>query len=131
MEIALDLRVDVTKIDKARIYEGQKGKYLSMTVWIDTENESQYGDHGTARQSTSKEEREAGVKLPIIGNAKIFFRKESQQQAPQQQFQPQQQAPQPNYNQPAPQPNYNHAPPVPPAPAFDVTDDEADSQIPF
>lgn len=72
MKIGLALKLDVTKLDKSRFFIGKKGKYADLTVFIDTENVSDYGDNGTISQSTSQEERKAGTKMPIIGNAKIF-----------------------------------------------------------
>jgi hypothetical protein len=63
------IKIDVTKIDKARLFEGRNGaKYLDL-VCVPTSN-SQYGDTHFITQSCSKEERQAGKKMPIIGNAK-------------------------------------------------------------
>lgn len=80
MKIGITLKVDVTKLDKARFFEGKKGIYADMTMFIDTENVSEYGDNGTIRQSTSQQERQDGVKLPILGNAKIFYTDGGQEQ---------------------------------------------------
>jgi hypothetical protein len=94
-KIGVSLKIDVSKIDKARLFKGEKGTYLDLTMFIDPANPSQYGDHGTISQSVSKEEREQGVQTPILGNGKVFYQ-EGGQQAPAQQFQqqaPQQQAP--------------------------------------
>ena len=71
MKIGVNLKVDVTKLDKSRFYVGAKGTYADLVAFIDTENTSQYGDHGMITQSKNKDE---DVKLPIIGNAKIFWR---------------------------------------------------------
>jgi secreted protein with Ig-like and vWFA domain len=73
MKIGISLKIDVTKLDKARFFRGKKGIYAELTGFIDTENVSEYGDSGTITQATSKEERHNGVKLPILGNAKIFW----------------------------------------------------------
>jgi hypothetical protein len=80
----ISLKIDVKKIDKERLFKGQKGTYLDMTFFLDTENESQYGDNGTITQSVSKEEKDNGVKLPIMGNGKIFWTDGGQQQGYQQ-----------------------------------------------
>jgi len=66
------LKIDVTKIDKSKLYKGQKGTYLSC-VLIDTP-ESDYGDYMVV-QETTKEEREAGIKGAILGNGKILTKK--------------------------------------------------------
>lgn len=92
MKVGISLKIDVTKLDKSRFFVGQKGTYTDLTVFIDSENPSQYGDHGGISQSATQEERGQGVKMPFIGNAKIFWEEQPQQggyQTPQQQQQPQ------------------------------------------
>jgi len=74
---AIALKIDVTKIDKDRLYKGAKGTYLDAVAYIDTEQESQYGDHGMITQSVGKEERANGVKGAILGNGKIVWREDS------------------------------------------------------
>lgn len=86
MKVGVELKIDVTKIDKARIYEGQKGKYLTMTAFIDVDNKDQYDNNGMI---THKKE-EGEERAPILGNAKVFWtdgRDAPQQQAPSQ-YQP-------------------------------------------
>ena len=75
-KIGISIKLDVTKIDKTRLFKGKKGTYLDLTTFIDTENEGQYGDHGFISQSVDKEERENGVQTPILGNCKVFFTEE-------------------------------------------------------
>jgi hypothetical protein len=105
MKTGIRIKIDVTKIDKARLFEGKSGaKYLDATVFMDPDNPGDYGDHGFISQDVSKEERDQGVKGPIIGNVKVFWTGESQ---------PQQAAPQ--------------ATPQAPPPAADFDD----SDIPF
>lgn len=65
----LSLRIDVTKIDKAKLYKGEKGTYLDCVVML-KEEPDQYQNIGMIVQSVSKEERQAGVKGAILGNAK-------------------------------------------------------------
>lgn len=76
----ISLKIDVTKLDKTRFFKGQKGTYADLTCFIDTEELSQYGDNGVITQSASQEERQNGVKMPIIGNSKIFYRDYHQNQ---------------------------------------------------
>ena len=85
-KIGVNLNIDVTKIDKARLYKGEKGTYLSLTAFIDTDNPDQYGQNGIITQSVSKEERERNVQMPILGNSKVFYKEDSQPPAPQQQY---------------------------------------------
>ena len=84
MKYGISIKINVSKIEKARLFEGKNGKYLDITTFIDTENPSEYGDHGFLSQDVSKEEREAGTKGIILGNAKVFYTAESDgQSAPQ------------------------------------------------
>jgi hypothetical protein len=73
MKVGLSVRIDVTKIDKARLYKGAKGTYLDLTTFVDTDQQDQYENNGFISQSTTKEEREAQVQTPILGNVKVFF----------------------------------------------------------
>jgi hypothetical protein len=79
MKHGISLSINVKEIEKARLYQGKKGVYLSMTVFVDTENQDQYGNHGMITQDVSKEEREQGVKGAILGNAKVFWTGNSEQ----------------------------------------------------
>ena len=62
-------RIDVTKIDKEKLFIGKKGTYLDFVI-IDTPN-SEYGN-AMIVESITKEEREAGKKGTILGNIKEF-----------------------------------------------------------
>ena len=68
-------KLDVTKIEKARLFKGEKGTYLDI-ILIETPN-GQYGDYMVV-QAVTKEERLANVRGPILGNAKNV----GQRQAP-------------------------------------------------
>ena len=88
-KIALRVKLDVTKIDKALLFKGAKGVYLDTTVFVDLDEQDQYGNNGMVTQDVSKEDREGGKKGPILGNVTIFWRDDSapaqqQQTAPQQ-----------------------------------------------
>ena len=66
---ALVGRIDVTKIDKSKLFEGKKGTYLDIIIWINDELD-QYGNNASIQQTLSKEEREAGAKKIYLGNLK-------------------------------------------------------------
>lgn len=124
MKLGISLKIDVTKIDKSRLFQGKNGaKYLDVTTFVDLDNPSQYGDHGFITQDVSKEERNQGVKGNILGNTKVFYN-DSQQQTGGFQQQPQQtgftpqQPPQPQGTQ-----GYGQGGPVP--------DNNFDDDIPF
>ncbi len=84
MKIGISIKLDVTKIDKSRIFKGAKGSYIDLTTFIDIDNEDQYGNNGFITQSPSKEEREAKVKRPILGNTKVFYNDSGAQPSPSQ-----------------------------------------------
>lgn len=69
----VSIKIDLSKIDKSRIYESQKtgAKYLDITGVL-TDTPDQYENNGFVKQNTTKEERESGLKLPIIGNFKLL-----------------------------------------------------------
>ena len=74
MKIGISVKLDVTKIDKARLFKGEKGTYLDLTTFIDLDQQNEYGDNGFIAQSVSKEERGNNVQTPILGNVKVFFK---------------------------------------------------------
>ncbi|MEA1966618.1 MAG: hypothetical protein U9N77_00110 [Thermodesulfobacteriota bacterium] len=91
MKIGISVKIDVTKIDKTRLYKGKKGTYLNLTTFVDTEDVDQYGNNGFISQTVSKEERNNNIRTPILGNCAVFYKQESQQRGgyqPQQNQQP-------------------------------------------
>lgn len=101
-KIGVSMKIDVKKLDKLRFFAAQSGAlYVDLTMFLDPDNEGAYGDHGFITQSTTKEEREQQVQMPILGNGKIFYGLQDMQggQKPQQPQRPQQQA-QGGYQQP-------------------------------
>ena len=83
-KVGLRLKIDVTKIDKAHLFKGQKGTYLDATIFVDLDNQDQYGNNGMITQSW----KDAGKDTPILGNGSIFWREDApQNNAPPQQGQ--------------------------------------------
>jgi len=72
-KIGVSVKIDVSKIDKARLFKGAKGTYLDTTVFIDLDELDQYGNSGMVTQDVSKEEREQKVQGNILGNVKVFW----------------------------------------------------------
>jgi hypothetical protein len=72
-KVGVSFKLDVTKMDKARFFKGQKGTYCDCTVFIDLDELDQYGQSGMITQDVSKDEKQQGVKGPILGNAKVFW----------------------------------------------------------
>lgn len=111
MKIGVSVRIDVSKIDKSKLYSGKKGKYLDLTTFIDLDQADQYENNGFVTQSQTKEERATGEKMPILGNVKVFFKDSAV--SPEQQYQ---------------QTGQMSKPPVKNAPPAEQWDDES---IPF
>ena len=130
-KVGVSLKLNVSEIDKARLFKGEKGVYLDATVFIDLDQLDQYGNSGMITQDVSKEEKQQGVKGNILGNCKVFWSEngqapQQQQQQPrqQQQRQPQQQNNQQSQPQQQPQQHPQNSVPQPGA-------DDFDDDIPF
>ena len=66
----ISVSVNVSKIDKAHLYEGKNGKILNLVLWETPDSE--YGYAYRVNQGVSKEARLKGIKGAILGNAKVF-----------------------------------------------------------
>ena len=82
MKVRINFDIDVTKLDKTRFFKGEKGTYCNMTAMVDLDNTDEYGNNGFITEAKKKEEPKE-LRLPILGNSKIVWREEVQQQAPQ------------------------------------------------
>jgi len=71
MSIGISMSINVSEIDKARLYQGEKGKYLDITCFINDELDK-YGNRGMVTQSVRQAERAAGTRGNILGNVKVF-----------------------------------------------------------
>ena len=65
------LKIDVSKIDKSKIYKGKKGSYYTFTIKIN--DNSKFGNNIMIVEDTSKEERDAGEKGAILGNGSVVW----------------------------------------------------------
>lgn len=70
-KIGLSLNINVEDIEKARLVKGKKGTYLDMTVFVNLDEQDQYGNNGMIVHAKRKDEQ---GNTPILGNAKIFWR---------------------------------------------------------
>lgn len=133
-KVGVSLKIDVSKIDKNRLFKGAKGTYLDATVFIDLDQLDQYGNSGMITQDVSKEEKQQQVKGAILGNCKVFWSENGQ--APQaQQPAPQQQAPKswgnPPPQQPVPRPQFQPASQPQGQPQYAEPSTDFDDIIPF
>ena len=79
MRIGLEIKVNVSKLDKSKLFEGKTGKWLTLKTFINTEEQDQYGNNSFITESPTEEEKIGKVKLPIVGNSKIFWKEQQQQ----------------------------------------------------
>ena len=64
--------INLNMIDKSKIIEGKKGKYLPLTITLNDEVD-QFGNQGPLIIEQSKEEREAKVAKTYLGNVKVVW----------------------------------------------------------
>jgi hypothetical protein len=64
--------IDLTKIDKTKIIDGKKGKYLPITITINDELD-QFNNQGPVIISQSKEERDAQEDKVYLGNVQVVW----------------------------------------------------------
>lgn len=75
----INIRIDVTKINKAWLFKGEKGTYLDATVWFNNQQDD-YQSNGMITQSVPKDVREAEKdkdkkdrsRGEILGNCRVF-----------------------------------------------------------
>lgn len=74
MALMGNIKIDVTKIEKGRLYKGKKGTYLNLTIAIADEPDD-YGNDITVWQEQTKAERENRDHRNFLGSSgKIFWR---------------------------------------------------------
>lgn len=71
MSNIINIKIDVSKIEEARLYKGKKGTYLDAVL---IPSNGKYDDTHIIVQSVSKEEREQGIRGAIIGNGREFIK---------------------------------------------------------
>jgi len=92
--VGVSLSIDVTKIQKERLSTGEKGgKWLNATVFVDVDDVDKFGNSGMITQDVTKEERDQGKQGYILGNCKVFWKKEEEPSQPAPQTAPQQAIP--------------------------------------
>ena len=72
MASIISANIDLTKIDKSKIYEGKKGKYYPVTIVLNDEP-GQYGDSGYIQTEQTKEERDNKAPKSYLGNVKVAW----------------------------------------------------------
>ena len=66
----IQVKIDVTKIDKNLLFKGAKGTYLDVVLFETPDDK--FGMDYRVVQGVTKEARAAGVKGAILGNGKVI-----------------------------------------------------------
>ena len=69
MSTLINASIDVTKIDKSKLYNG---KYLNLTISINDQTDT-YGNNVGLTESQTKEERDLKTSKRYIGNGKVVY----------------------------------------------------------
>lgn len=77
-------KIDVTKLDKAHFFKGQKGIYADLVLIPNKDGTDQYGNDGFVSQGVSKDARDKGTKGAIVGNYRKVNRGNDAKPTPQQ-----------------------------------------------
>jgi len=79
MRLGTSFSICLSDIPKDKIQTSEKNgkKYLNLNQYVDTEEESQYGTHGSITVAQSQEEREAKAPKVYLGNAKVYYNSEA------------------------------------------------------
>ena len=64
--------INLNNIDKSKIIEGKKGKYLPITITINDEVD-QFGNQGPVVVAKTKEERDAKTPKVYLGNVLVVW----------------------------------------------------------
>jgi hypothetical protein len=64
--------INLNAIDKSKIIDGKKGKYLPITITLNDEVD-QFGNQGPVIISQTKEEREGKVDKVYLGNVQVVW----------------------------------------------------------
>lgn len=64
--------INLNNIDKSKIINGKKGKYLPITITLNDEVD-QFGNNGPVIVAQTKEEREAKTEKVYLGNVQVVW----------------------------------------------------------
>ena len=64
--------INLNAIDKSKIIDGKKGKYLPITITLNDEPD-QFGNQGPIIVAQTKEERETKTQKTYLGNVQVVW----------------------------------------------------------
>lgn len=77
----IDVKINVSKIDKDRLFEGDKGTYLDIIV-APRKGTDQYGNTHTVYMKQTEDERKAKADKIYLGSGRLIeFNKPQQEQS--------------------------------------------------
>lgn len=68
----VNIKIDVEKITKSRLFKGKKGTYLDLMIAINDEVD-QFGNNASAWENQTIEERESKQNKNYLGNGKVIW----------------------------------------------------------
>jgi len=71
----INFSVNLNKVDKSKIVEGKKGKYLPLTVFVQDEKDK-YDNNVAVIQSQTEDERKNKTAKNYVANGKVVFQSE-------------------------------------------------------
>jgi hypothetical protein len=71
--------INLSKIDKTKIISGVKGKYLPITITIN-DKKDEFENDGPITIQQSKEERESKTEKVYLGNIRVVWKSENNEQ---------------------------------------------------
>lgn len=81
MSKLISIKIAVFKIDKNRLFKGEKGTYLDADLWIN-DTPDKFGNDASVSMTQTKEERTSKKPKIYIGNGKKVLGWEGEQPAP-------------------------------------------------
>lgn len=68
----INAKINVSKIDKAKLFKGQTGLWIDLSIWINSEPD-QFGNDISIEQRTGKDENKI-----YLGNGKFYVKKDNE-----------------------------------------------------
>lgn len=80
MGMIISASINLSKLDKSKIIDGEKGKYYNITLMV-SDTKDKYGNDVSVSDPQTKEERTAKEGKNYLGNGRVVWTGESRQSA--------------------------------------------------
>lgn len=81
MSHLIKLSVDVSKIDKSKLFQGKKGTYLDLIVSVSDEV-NEHGNNVSCWEGQTREERESKANRNFLGNGRVIWTDDTSAEVP-------------------------------------------------